>query len=71
MKLNYFPETDTLYIELADRPSAGSDEVADGVVIDLDAAGRVVGIEVEHASERAELRSLVTERLPLGGGAVG
>ena len=43
MKLNYDAATDSLYIHLADRPSVDSDEVADGVVLDYDAAGALVG----------------------------
>ena len=39
MKLNYYPDTDSLYIDLANRPSADSREVADGIVLDFDAAG--------------------------------
>ena len=42
MKLNYFPDTDSLYIELADQPSADSREVSEGVVIDYDARGNLV-----------------------------
>ena len=52
MKVQYFPETDTLYIELADTPSVESEEVMEGVVLDYDKDGRVVGIEIEHFTER-------------------
>ena len=52
MKLHYYPETDSLYIELNKRPSADSHEVADNLVIDFDAAGDVVGIDIEHASRK-------------------
>ena len=48
MKLNYFPETDSLYIELADRPGADAEEIRPGIVLDLDAAGEVVGIDIER-----------------------
>jgi uncharacterized protein YuzE len=40
VKLHYYPETDSLYIELRANPGADVREVADGVVMDLDAAGR-------------------------------
>ena len=39
MKLSYFPDTDSLYIDLSARPSSESVEVSDGVVLDYDAAG--------------------------------
>jgi uncharacterized protein YuzE len=51
MKLTYFPDTDTLYIDLADRPSTESEVLNDNLIIDLDAEGRPVGITVEHYSQ--------------------
>lgn len=64
MKLNYFPETDSLYIELADRPGADAEEIRPGIVLDLDAAGTVVGIDIERASELLDLSRVVTTNLP-------
>ncbi len=64
MKLHYHAATDSLYIDLADRPSVDSDEVADGVVLDFDADGHLVGIDIEHASQRVGLNQLVLDRLP-------
>ncbi len=52
MKVHYFPDTDTLYIELIDVPSVESEEVIDGIVFDYDKEGKVVGIEIEHFTER-------------------
>lgn len=65
MKLHYYPETDSLYIELA--PEAGTEvrEVADGLNVDLDAAGEVVGFDIDHASRRFDLSTLETVALPL------
>jgi uncharacterized protein YuzE len=59
MKLSYFPDTDTLYIDLANRPGVDSDEVSPDVVLDLDTDGNVVGIEIEHAKESGALEELV------------
>ena len=64
MKLHYDAETDSLYIDLADRPSVDSDEVADGIVLDFDADGHLVGIDIENASQRVNLQQLVLDRLP-------
>jgi uncharacterized protein YuzE len=64
MKLQYYPDTDSLYIDLNANPSADSREVAEGVVIDLDSAGRVVGIDIQHASQVLDLNTLETESLP-------
>jgi uncharacterized protein YuzE len=65
MKLSYDQATDSLYIHLADRPSVNSDEVADGVVLDFDSDGALVGIDVQHASLKADIHSVVMSHLPL------
>ena len=64
MKLHYHPETDSLYIDLNARPSSDSREIADGLVVDFDAEGNVVGIDIEHASQKLDLKTLETEALP-------
>jgi uncharacterized protein YuzE len=46
MKLSYDREADSLYIDLNARPSVDSREIQDGLVIDLDAEGRIVGIDI-------------------------
>lgn len=65
MKLYYYPETDSLYIELKDAPGAEAREVADGVLLDLDAAGDLVGFDIENASKRFDLTTLESVSLPL------
>jgi uncharacterized protein YuzE len=65
MKIEYFPDTDTLYIGLTERPSVESEEIADDAVVDFDEQGNVVGIEIEHASEKLDLTTLEAHRLPL------
>jgi len=64
MKLQYYPETDSLYIDLNSRPSADSREIADGLVIDLDAEGNIVGIDIDHASQKLDLKTLEAVSLP-------
>ena len=64
MKLHYDAETDSLYIELNVKPGADAHEVADGVVIDVDADGNLVGIDIEYASRKLELSTLETFALP-------
>jgi uncharacterized protein YuzE len=66
MKLNYFPDTDSLYIDLAQRPSVESREVSEGVVLDYDGEGNLVGIDIDHASRKLDLGELVTSHIPLG-----
>ena len=58
MKLNYFADTDSLYIELAEQPSTESKEVSEGVVIDYDASGNLVGIDIDNASAKVDMRIL-------------
>jgi uncharacterized protein YuzE len=66
MKLHYYPETDSLYIDLNTRPSADSREIAEGLVVDFDAEGKVVGIDIQHASQVMDLKTLETQCLPAG-----
>jgi uncharacterized protein YuzE len=65
MKLHYYQETDSLYIDLSEKTSVDSHEVAPGVVLDLDAAGQVVGIDIDRASKIVDLSKLEAEALPL------
>ncbi|MBL8529336.1 MAG: DUF2283 domain-containing protein, partial [Burkholderiales bacterium] len=46
MKLNYHPDTDSLYIDLSERPSVETREISEGVLLDYDAEGRLVGIDI-------------------------
>jgi uncharacterized protein YuzE len=62
---NYFPDTDSLYIELAQRPSVKSREISEGVVLDYDAEGNLAGIDIDHASRKLNLRELITSHIPL------
>ncbi len=64
MKLNYYPETDSLYIDLAERSSTESKEVSEGVVLDYDANGNLVGIDIDNASKKLELKTLVLNKMP-------
>jgi uncharacterized protein YuzE len=65
MKLHYYPETDSLYIELQSGPGVEAREISPGLVADLDAAGHVVGLDIDHASKRLDLSTLETVDLPL------
>ena len=64
MKLNYYPDTDSLYIDLAERPGVESREISEGVVLDYDAKGSLVGIDIDHASTKVDLRHLIVSKLP-------
>ena len=64
MKLNYYAETDSLYIDLSEKPSTQSREVSEGVVLDYDADGNLVGIDIDNASKKVQLKQLVLSKLP-------
>ncbi|HEY5226511.1 MAG TPA: DUF2283 domain-containing protein [Methylovirgula sp.] len=65
MKLHYYPETDSLYIELKSEVGTETREVADGLNVDFDSKGEVVGFDIEHASHRLDLSTLETVALPV------
>jgi uncharacterized protein YuzE len=52
MKLNYYPETDSLYIDLSEKTSIESKEISEGIVLDYDAEGNLVGIDIDNASKK-------------------
>jgi uncharacterized protein YuzE len=64
MRLNYYPDTDSLYIDLSEQPSVDSLQISEGVVLDYDAAGNLTGIDIDNASTKVELRKLILSRLP-------
>ena len=65
MKFHYYPETDSHYIDLWEKVSTDSREVAPGVVLDFDAEGHLVGIDIDHASQIVDLSRLEAEALPI------
>lgn len=64
MKLHYYPDSDSLYIELKSGPGVETREVSDGLNVDLDVNGAVVGFDIDHAS-RLDLQTLETVALPV------
>ncbi len=64
MKINYYADTDSLYIDLSSKPSVDSREVSDGVVLDYDAEGNLVGIDIDQASTKMEIKELILTSLP-------
>ncbi len=66
MKFNYYVETDSLYIDLAEKSSVESVEISEGIVIDYAENGNIVGIDIDQASKKINISSLETHSLPLG-----
>jgi len=65
MKCHYYPETDSLYIDLAARTSTESREVAEGVILDFDEHGSIVGIDIDHASAVVNLTEVEIDEMPV------
>lgn len=63
MKVRYFEDTDTLFIELRDGAATETLDLDENTLIDVDAEGRMVAITIEHAKDRAELSNFVYERV--------
>jgi uncharacterized protein YuzE len=64
MKLNYYPETDSLYIDLSEKTSVETREISEGVLLDFDADGHLVGIDIDNASNKVQLKDLILSKLP-------
>ena len=61
MKVSYFEDTDTLYIEFRDTGIAESKDLDENTILDLDASGNVCAITFEHASQRTDVSHLIVE----------
>lgn len=64
MKLNYYKDTDSLYIDLSSRPSHESKEISEGVVLDYDEYGNIVGIDIDNASRKIDLKEIILSKIP-------
>lgn len=64
MKLKYYPDTDSLYIDLSHRTSVESREISEGVVLDYDELGHLVGIDIDNASSKVNLHELMVSKFP-------
>jgi uncharacterized protein YuzE len=63
VKISYFKDTDTLYIELRANAAVESRDVDEDTLLDLDSGGNVCGITIEHASERTDIPSISYEQV--------
>jgi uncharacterized protein YuzE len=65
MKISYYPETDSMYIDLSPSQSVESREVSPGVVLDYDLEGNITGIDIDNASRKLDLQELVINKMPV------
>jgi uncharacterized protein YuzE len=64
MRINYYAETDSLYLDFSSKPSVDSREVSKGIVLDYDADGNLVGIDIDEASTKLDIKELILSKLP-------
>ena len=64
MKLQYYPDTDSLYIDLSSKASVRSLEISEGVVLDYDAQGNLVGIDIDNASRKVDFQEVTLSKIP-------
>ena len=64
MNIVYFKDTDTLYLELVPENATRAWEAQEGIVLNLSDDGRVLGIEIEHASQKTDLKLLRVGNFP-------
>lgn len=63
MKIKYFEDTDTLYIEFREAEIVETRDYDDNTLIDIDAAGQMCGITVEQAKQRVDLPEFSYEKI--------
>lgn len=65
MKIKYYKETDSLYIDLSSRPGVESKEISEEIVLDYDADGNLVGIDIDNASHKIDLKEIILSKIPV------
>lgn len=65
MKISYYPETDSMYIDLSKESSVESREISPGVVLDYDATGNLTGIDIDNARNKLDLHELILSKIPV------
>jgi len=64
MKLNYYPETDSLYIDISSKPRKESVEISEDIVLDYDNDGHITGIDIDNANHKIELSEIILNKVP-------
>jgi len=59
MKMSYFDDTDTLYIEFKQSDVAETKDLDENTILDMDLDGQIIAITVEHASKRTDVNNLI------------
>jgi uncharacterized protein YuzE len=64
MKIKYYKETDSLYIDFSSKTSSDSKEISEGIVLDYDSDGNIVGIDIDNASQKIDLKEVILSKIP-------
>lgn len=64
MKLDYYEDTDSLYIDLSSKLSSETREISPGINLDYDSEGEIVGIDIDNASKKLDLKDLTLNHIP-------
>ena len=65
MRITYYPETDSMYIDFSSQESVESNEISPGVVLDYDSEGNITGIDIDNASKKLDLQELILSKIPV------
>jgi len=63
MRVKYFADTDTALLEFTSNPAIETKELSENIYLDLDSAGRVVSVTIEHAGESADMEEFLYQRI--------
>jgi len=64
MKLNYYKDTDSLYIDLSSETSVETQEISEGVILDYGSDGNIVGIDIDNASLKVDMKEVILSKIP-------
>ena len=63
METTYFPDTDTLLIDFADREIVETKDVNENILVELDSDGELVSMTIEHAKDQLDVNSVSFQRV--------
>ena len=64
MKVNYFPDTDTLLVTFSDKEVIETRDLNENVILDLDKVGGVVSLTIEHATSQTDVTEFSFRQIP-------
>jgi len=71
MKINYYQDTDSLYISLSDNKATNTREIVEGLNVDLDSNGYITGIDIDQAKKFVDLVRIETGNPPFKSSKLG